>query len=121
MPKCRRDDCRLPAVDHNVKTEGFKRKQLCPVHYEAYKKQQRAYLRVRQTLRDCEECGDKLTKTENDRGQTICAHCNQQAEEDELLAYQAEQKQQAGLTKTRELDNCETVDELKQWIRKYTL
>lgn len=121
MPRCRKDGCSLPAVDHNVRTEGFKRKQLCPEHYEAYKEQQRAYLRMRETLRDCEECGDKLTKTAHDKGQAVCNRCQQQAEEDELVAYQSELQAQEQLAKLGELDACDTVGALKLWIVKHVL
>jgi len=103
MAKCKLSNCREEAVT-------FAAKRYCPAHLAEYKRKQREFLAVRATLRCCETCGEKLTKTGNDNGDTLCRSCQTEARTKRL----AELKQ-------RQFDSAETVEALKDWMRKYLL
>ena len=89
MPRCKKSDCREEAVPFG--------KRYCPTHMAEYKRKQREYEEVRKTLRNCECCGDTLTKTKHDAGETLCWSCDEKRIEqteieimDELLAVNRE-------------------------------
>lgn len=119
MPQCKRDYCREPAVDHRVKTEGFKRKQYCAAHYEEYKAKQRAYRDRQRTLPDCEsgialDCNGKVQPVRAEHGETTCRQC-------ETLAYDLRNRLAAEDRKRTLFREAETVEELKAWIEEYML
>lgn len=111
VKRCKRDGCYEPAVDHTVKTEGFKRKQYCAAHYEQYKAKQRSYLRMRAKLPDCiNGCGAKVSLTRLNYGHHDCAECAERDERrDALLAIQ------------QAFEDADTVDALKDFLREHLL
>lgn len=106
MAKCKMDGCREEAVYGS----GWGHKRYCLVHGTAYAKKQRVYLEIQETLRDCECCGQKLSKSHHDMGLTTCGAC-----EAELGRQRAEQ------WKEESLDNASTVEDLKAWIKEHML
>jgi len=119
--QCLKSGCNAPAVDHNVKTEGFKRKQYCATHYEAYKAKQRWYREIKAKLRDCDGCGTTLTKSRHDNGARLCFTCEdrrarQEQEQQTLIEYMRREDE-----KRARLTAATTVEELKSWIKEYVL
>ena len=106
MPRCKKSDCREEAVPFG--------KRYCPTHMAEYKRKQREYEEVRKTLRNCECCGDTLTKTKHDAGETLCWSC------DEKRIEQIE-IESALCLKINQLDEASTLDELKTWIKDHLL
>ncbi len=102
--KCLRGFCDAPAVDHNVKTEGFKRKQYCAAHYEEYKAKQRAYRERSRDMPDCESgCGRKAMRDE-----PLCQSCSDKVA-NEIAKDQI----------WKELRDCDDLDEVKRWLEDY--
>jgi hypothetical protein len=85
-------------------------KRYCAHHRAEYDRKRREYFKVRETLRPCVNCGEKLTKTGHDRGDTMCADCNQ--------AWIANPQE---VEKQRAFAAASTVPALKHWIAKYIL
>jgi hypothetical protein len=106
MPKCKKADCREQAVPYG--------KRYCPAHLAEYKAKQAAYERLKQTLPDCINCGQKLSKTRADLGEDICGTCAKALEEEQARVSREEHLHDA-------LDDCTTVDELREFIRCYLL
>jgi len=102
MPQCKKDGCREPALPTG--------KRYCVSHMAEYLRKQKEYAAVSATLRCCASCGTKLTKTGHDRGDLYCASCVQR--------YEARQVE---IEKSSSFETVETVDDLKQWIRRYML
>jgi len=84
-----------------------------------YKRKQREYLEVQKTLPNCICCGEKLTKTAHDGGQTTCSDCIAKKEVlDRQLKRQA-RIEAAFAEKMQALDDAGSVDDLKSWIKRY--
>lgn len=103
MPQCKKDGCKTEAVPFG--------KRYCPSHLAEYKAKQAAYAALRATLPACPQCGDKLSKTRADAGETLCGSC---------AATNAERQRERDMQEQLdwELDRCETVEDLKAFIRE---
>lgn len=100
MPKCKMSNCREEAVPFG--------KRYCPRHKAEYERKQREYAAIQRTLRDCECCGIKLSKTRHDAGETLCGDC-----------AEVVRKEYAEQRKQRAFDEAATVEELKNWMREH--
>jgi|SRR6478735_7570549 len=100
MPKCKKSDCREPALPYG--------KRYCAAHKAEYERKQREYAEMQKTLRKCVVCGNHLSKTRHDNGETCCGKCAAYHE-----AFDAE------FEKRRAFDRAETVEALKDWMRQY--
>lgn len=102
MPQCKMAYCREPALPTG--------KRYCAHHRAEYDRKKREYEKVAATLRCCETCGDRLSKTGHDRGDVYCMTCQQQE------AAQRAVDQKHFLFRT-----AETVEDLKAWMQEYLL
>lgn len=114
MPKCKMSICQAEAVPGAPK-------RYCSWHLSEYLRKQREYAAIQRTLRCCEVCGGKLTKTSHDRGDTRCRDC--QAEADAAAAENARYRAEQDAKRARllELSNCLTIDDLKRFIINHLL
>jgi glutaredoxin len=99
---------------------GDARKQLCPTHYASFLEKSNAA----QKIPFCASCG--LNRTRQLYFNTpMCPSCHATlaaVQDAELrLERSAREKQVAHDLKLRELDNAETVHELREWIKEYML
>lgn len=111
MPQCKKEGCREQAVQFG--------KRYCPEHLKAYQMKQREYQAIQQTLRNCAGCGEKLSKTRHDAGELECGRCHQ-----ESLAARMESEERGRIHREKtarlaELDACDTVTQLRNYIRKH--
>ena len=112
MTQCKRDGCREQAVATG--------ERLCPAHTAALKARRAKYERDGQNLPLCCDCGVKLRQGRTDHGYALhhgkdgllvpisdrcqsCSDRNVQKLADDLKAWQ--------------LDQAETVEQLKDWLR----
>jgi uncharacterized Zn finger protein (UPF0148 family) len=98
MPKCKLNNCREEAVPYG--------KRYCPAHKAAYEAKQREYRKRAAEAPKCPDCGTAPLFGDRVR----CPDC--QRDEDARQAY---------YTKQMQFDEAQTVEELKDWIRKYML
>jgi hypothetical protein len=97
MPKCKKSNCREPALPTG--------KRYCAAHKIEYERKQREYQQLQLTLPGCPTCGERLSKTRADNGETICGDCDRrQAEENRKYAARAA------------FAEINTVEGLKSWL-----
>ena len=103
--KCKSDYC------NNIALDGG-RKQLCPTHYVNFLERSNAS----QLIPNCEYCNNKTRHVFED--DSVCNNCS-----DEILQERRNITQMAydACLKTSELENAETVQELRAWIKEYML
>jgi hypothetical protein len=99
--KCRRDYCNNYAIENG-------RKQLCPAHYAHFLERSNAA----QALPRCVRCNTGTNRIFE--GQQMCPTC-ERAEENHREEVLAERD------KFTQLDNAETVEDLREWIKEYVL
>lgn len=102
---CKSDGCKNYAM-------AGARKQLCPAHYPAFLERSNKV----KALPKCCECGAN-TKMEYE-GRPFCIACTRNKEAYDARIREALDKRQ---TKALELEDCQTVDELRAWIKEYVL
>lgn len=112
MPQCKLANCRLEAVPGG--------KRYCPEHLARYHARKREYERVKATLPLC-ACGCRLTKTQADRGDIMCASCWDAFERQKVLDQEAEKRAARRSLRHDELMRCHTVEDLQRFIWKYLL
>ena len=98
MPQCKRDGCSEEAVPYG--------KRYCPKHKAEYEAKRKAYHMRAAAAPKCPDCEETPLFGDRER----CNDC--QRDEDARQAY---------YTKQRQFDEAQTVEELKDWIRKYML
>ena len=104
--KCKNND-----YCNNIALAGG-RKQLCPTHYANFLEKSNAS----QLIPNCEYCNNKTRHVFEDT--SVCKNCS-----DEILQERRNITQMAydACLKTSELENAETVQELRAWIKEYML
>lgn len=120
MAQCKKDCCRAQAVYHR----RWGHKRYCEEHGHAYADKRDAALRAREKMPDCTSgispsCEGKVGAQRAARGETVCRFCEEEARElHERYVYE-ERRQRAEEIKLWRLDQCDTVEELKEWIKEY--
>lgn len=91
---------------------AYGRKQLCPTHYAVFlERSNRA-----QAMPMCSHCNQR---TRNDfEGVKTCPTCRTRIESEREVRYTTECEFNS---KLRQLDDAETVDDLRNWIKEYML
>jgi hypothetical protein len=102
MPQCKVDGCRLEAQKHG--------KQLCPAHEAERKARDAAYYSKPQ----CMSCKTRRTNNIGPDGNPECPSCRNDR-------YEREEIQESADFMTFELDRCETVEELKEFIKNHLM
>ena len=100
------DSCREP-VDPRA------RKQHCTEHMNEYNTKQREYAARQRTLPECVNysvCRNKVPP-----GRTYMCRWCQEAHDERMAAAEK------AVTRDRELDNCETVHELREFIKEWMI
>ncbi len=113
MPKCKKSGCCEEAVPYG--------KRYCPHHMQEYRRNQAEYEAIYATLRCCEQCGEKLTKTGHDRGDRLCRSCEERQEQERIQNHYASIRIEQRRKKIADLDAAQTVDSLREWIKTYML
>ena len=111
MPQCKVSGCREEAVPTG--------KRYCPAHKALYEAKQREYNEIQKTLRCCEDCGEKLSKTRHDAGEVKCGRCFQESEAARIESEEAGRRHREKMDRLAELDACETVSQLRDYIRRH--
>lgn len=130
MAQCKKDCCREQAVPHAPK-------QLCREHLDAYRAKQKEQAAIRATLPDCpgpwegRACPDRA-KVRHKRvfaGEPPpkdpyfprCPRCQQIADDQNAYERAKARKAEADRLRLSELDNCDSVEDLRQWIKGHML
>lgn len=102
--KCKVESCCNPALDNA-------RRQLCPGHYLNYLGRSN----LSQAQPRCHSC-NVHTKHENTMGVPECLTCQTKRDEEN---HEREAREREAQQVLRQLDNAETVHELREWIKEY--
>lgn len=122
MSQCKRDGCEEPVVYNR----RWGNKCYCESRGHAYADKRDAALAARAKMPDCASglspsCKGKVRAQRYARGETVCRFCEDAARELQKQ-YECEQREhKLEETKLRDLDNAETVHELREWIKEYML
>ena len=113
MPQCKKDGCR----DNAVYNRRWGHKRYCETHGHAYADKRDTALAARAKMNDCESgvspsCEWKVHPSRWDQGKTICAHCEEAAQE-------LNRRHEYETRKRQRYDDANTVDDLKRWISDY--
>jgi hypothetical protein len=113
MPRCKKDGCRAQAIYHR----RWGHKRYCEQHGHAYADRRDSALVARARMLDCESgispsCSGKVKPLRQSQGHTTCFQCEEAAEELNRRHEYERRKQQ-------QFDDAKTVEEIKEWIRKY--
>lgn len=122
MSQCKKDGCREQAVYHR----RWGHKRYCEVHGHAYADKRDAALRAREKMPDCESgispsCEGKVGALRAARGETVCRFCEEEARELRARYEHEERERKAEELKLQQLDQCDTVEALREWIREHVL
>lgn len=98
MPQCKKYNCREEAVPYG--------KRYCPKHKAEYEAKKKAYQQRAAAAPKCPDCGTAPLFGDRVR----CLDCQRDEVERAVIR-----------TKQRQFDEAQTVEELKDWIRKYML
>jgi hypothetical protein len=115
MVKCKMSGCQEQA-EYGRK---WGHKRYCVAHGTAYANKRDEYFKIQATLRQCECCGNKLTKHSHDTGEQLCYSCKQQ--QDEAVAAEREElrKRECETVRDYYLEECVSVADLSRWVREY--
>ena len=106
MPQCKRDGCRLEAQKYG--------KQLCPAHEAERKSRAAARDAAHFSKPLCMSCKTQFTNNVGPDGNPECTSCRNDRHEREEIQESAD-------FMTFELDRCETVEELKEFIKAHLM
>lgn len=113
MPQCKMANCREPALPTG--------KRYCAEHKAAYLRKQKEYEAVRATLRQCGCCGDRLTLTRHERGESLCSPCSVLEAHRERQQAIFNEKEALRRRRLEDLHSAKTVEELRGWIKEHVL
>lgn len=105
MSVCKIDGCREQAVVDR----GWGHKRYCTYHGERYVAKKASYEAIKQQLRDCLQCGDKLSKTRHDNGEALCGNCATRNAASDAVASEERRREQQLVAAT-------TLHEFKEWV-----